>query len=101
MAELREPTAEERDNPIVVSKGFARAPSDGPPGAAFDRSVRVVARIESLDRPAQCFMLKGPLQGMVVVHVDDAAVFAAIRVGQAIVANFNESLTLIVDSGQK
>jgi hypothetical protein len=101
IAELRKPTAEELNNPLVVTKGFGRAPSEAPPAAAFERSVRVVAKIEALDRPDQTLMLKCPLQGTVAVHVDNDPVFVTLRVGQAIVASFTETLTLMIEPGQK
>jgi len=100
-AELREPTPEERDHPIAVSEGLDRAPSDGPPAATIHRAVRVVARIEALDRAAQNFTVNGPSRGEVVVHVDDASAFAAIRAGQAIVVKFAETLTLTVEPGPR
>jgi hypothetical protein len=98
-AELREPTDEELENPLVISKGLERAPSDSPPAATLERAVRIVARIESVDPSAQEFTVKGPLHGMVTIHVDDPAKFAGARVGRAIVVSFEESLTLTVEPG--
>jgi len=101
IAELREPTAEERSEPLVMAQGADRAPSDQPPGAAFARAVRVVALIESVDAAARTFSIRGPLDGVLQLRVEDAAAFASLKAGQAVVVVFAESLLLAVEPGSK
>lgn len=101
IAELREPTAEERSAPLVMAQGADRAPSDQPPGAAFARAVRVVALIESVDAAARTFSIRGPLDGVLQLRVEDAAAFASLKAGQAVVVVFAESLLLAVEPGSK
>ncbi len=97
VAELREPTAEEKSAPLVMVRGADRAPSDKPPGAAFARAVRMVATIESIDEKARSFIIRAPLKGTVQVHVDDAEVFARLKQGMAIVAVFTETMLISVE----
>jgi len=101
IAELREPTAEEKGVPLVMAQGADRAPSDQPPGAALARAVRMVAMIESVDAAARSFSIRGPLDGVLRLRVDDAADFAALKAGQAVVVVFAESLLLSVEPGPK
>jgi Cu/Ag efflux protein CusF len=101
IAELREPTADEKGAPLVMAQGADRAPSDQPPGAAFARAVRRVARIESVDAAARTFSIRGPLDGLLQLRVDDAAAFAALKAGQPVVVVFAESLLLAVEPGPK
>jgi hypothetical protein len=101
IAELREPTAEEKSAPLVMAQGADRAPSNMPPGAAFARAVRMVALIESVDATARTFSLRGPLDGVLQLRVEDAAAFASLKAGQAIVVVFAESLLLSVEPGSK
>jgi len=97
-AELREPTAEEKNAPLVVVKGAERGPADAPPAAGIGRAVRAVANIDALDAPGQNFTVKGPLDGVVTVHVDDATAFSHLQVGQPIIVTFAEKLVLSVQA---
>jgi hypothetical protein len=101
VAELREPTEAEKSAPLVIDEGGQRAASDQPPAAAIARAVKAVATIEALDAPAQNFTVKGPLDGMVTVHVDDATVFSQLKVGQSVIVSFAETLLLSVEPGAK
>src|SRR5262245_28478728 len=101
VAELREPTAEEKSAPLVAMQGGERGPSDAPPAAGIGRAVRAVATIEALDGAAQNVTVKGRLDGMVTVHVDDATVFSQLQVGQSVVVSFAETLVLSVEPGAK
>src|SRR6185295_5489552 len=101
VAELREPTEEEKSAPLVAVEDTARATMAEAPAAAIGRAVRAVTTIEALDATAQTFTVKGPLEGQVTVHVDDPAVFSQLKVGQTIVVKFAESLVLAVEQKGK
>ena len=101
VAELREPTAEEKSAPLTEVTGAERAPADEPPAAGVGRAVRAVASIESLDPTAQSVTVKGPEGGMVTVHVEDPTVFNSLKVGQPVVVTFAEKLILSVQPGAK
>jgi hypothetical protein len=101
IAELREATEEEKKSPLVMVEGADRAPSDQPPGAAFARAVRMVALIETLDAASQNFSVRGPLGGVVQIHVDDAAKFAELKIWKAVVVTFAESALLTVEPAPK
>jgi hypothetical protein len=101
IAELREPSEEEKKTPLVIVEGADRAPSDQPPGGAFARAVRVVALIESLDAATQNFSIRGPLGGLIQVHVGDAAKFAELKIWKAVVVTFVESALLTVEPAPK
>ena len=45
-AELREPTAAEKENPLVVTEGMAKAPKGTSPAAGGLHVIRVVATVE-------------------------------------------------------
>ena len=101
VAELREPTAEEKSAPLTEVTGVARGTSEAPPAGGIGRVVRAVASIESLDPAAQSATVKGPEEGLVTVHVEDPAVFNSLKVGQPIVVTFAEKLVLTVQPGAK
>ncbi len=101
VAELREPTAEEEKAPLILAEMLERNPANLPPGGTLARSLRLVITIEALNATAGTITLKGPLEGEVVVKADDAAVIPKLKVGQKIVATFDETLILSVDPGSK
>lgn len=57
--ELREPTAEERRNPLTIVEGTAKAPKSASPAAGGLRIIRVVATVEGLARPTRMVTLRG------------------------------------------
>ena len=97
LAELREPTAEEKDAPLVVLEGGERETSAALPAAALGRAVRVVTTIEALDRSAKTLAVKGPLGGTVTLNVEDPAAFERLEIGQSIIVTFAEALRLSVE----
>lgn len=101
VAELREPTEEEKKAPLVMVEGAERAPADLPPGAAFARAVRAVVAIEAVDAAKQNFSVRGPLGGLVQIHVDDAARFALVKNWKTVVVTIAESALLAVEPGSK
>jgi len=100
-AEFRAPTAEEEKAPLVLAEMIDRRPSNLPPGATLARSVRAVTTIEAVNGTAATVTLRGPLDGLVVVKVEDAALLAQLRAGQKIIVTFAETLILSVDPGTK
>jgi len=59
-AEVRKPTAEEQQNPLVVLQSTGRAESDEAPAGTSVRQIRAVVTIEGLDRADQTLTVKGP-----------------------------------------
>jgi len=60
-AELRPPTAEEAEHPLVIMDAAGRASADSDPAAGVVRRFKVVTTIEALNRPEQTVTVKGPL----------------------------------------
>ena len=101
LAELREPTAEEKKEPLVILEGAERASLDALPAAGLGRAVRAVTTIEAVDRPAQTLTVKGPMGNRLTTRVDDVAVLERLQVGQTIVVTFLEALQLSAEARSK
>jgi hypothetical protein len=101
LAELREPTEEEKSAPVILKEGSDRAPAEKPPGAVFARAIRLVATVESVDAAARTFTVRGPLEGTVKFRVDPGVDFSSVSVGKAVVVMFVETLLLSVEPGPK
>lgn len=101
MAELREPTAEEKSAPLVEVTADPQALPGGPPAGGMGRAVRAVTTIQAIDQPGQNFTVKDPMDGTVKIHVDDPTVFQHLKVGQTVVVTFAETFTMAVEPKAK
>jgi len=101
IAELREPTAEEKSAPMVEVTDTQRGTAEAPPAGGIARAIRVVTTIDALDKANQTITVKGPEGNTVTAHVEDPTVFDRLAVGQTIVVKFAETLVLTVQPGAK
>ena len=96
-AELREPTPEEKENPIMVVAGSAKAPKSAAPAAESLRVIRVVATVEGLQRPGRLVSLKGPKGNFLTVRAKDLKRLEKLHLGDTIVVTFTEALAVEVE----
>jgi hypothetical protein len=100
-AELRDPTPEEKKNPLVVSVGMAKAPPDMAPAAGGLRAFRVVATVEGLERPTRLLTLKGPRGNYLTVRARDVSRLEKLHLGDTIVVTLTEALAVSVEPAAK
>jgi hypothetical protein len=93
-AEVRKPTTEEAQNPLVVVESAGRGGPDAPPTGHVARRIRAVVTIESMDRTAQTVTVKGPRGQSFVAGVADPSNFDKVHVGDTIVMTFNEAAAI-------
>ena len=96
-AELREPTAAEKENPLVVSTGMAKAPKGASPAAGGLKVIRVVATVEGLARPTRMVTLKGPRGNYLDVRARDVHRLEKLHLGDTVVVTFTEALAVSVE----
>ena len=95
--ELREPTEEEKKNPIMVVTGKAKAPKTSAPAAGEVNVIRVVATVEGLERPTRLLVLKGPRGKYMSVRARDVKRLEQLHLGDTIVVTFTEALAISVE----
>jgi Cu/Ag efflux protein CusF len=95
--ELREPTEEEKKNPIMVVTGTAKAPKTSAPAAGEVNVIRVVATVEGLERPTRLLVLKGPRGKYMSVRARDVKRLEQLHLGDTIVVTFTEALAISVE----
>jgi len=100
-AELRKPTAEEEQNPLVVLEGAGRAGQEAAPAAAEVRRIRAVVTIEGLDRPTQSITVKGPRGKYFKARVADPSRLEQARIGETIVLTFTEAAAISLKKADK
>jgi hypothetical protein len=100
-AEVRKPTAEEAQNPLVVQEGLSRTGRDAAPAGRATRRTRAVVTIEAMDRAAQTITVKGPRGKYFVAGVEDPSNFDKVQVGDTIVLTFNEAAAISLKPAEK
>jgi len=90
-AEVRKPTPEEEQNPLVVLKATGRAEPDESPAGGDVRQIRAVVTIEGLDRANQTITVKGPRGKYYVARVIDPSRLDEVHIGDTIVMTFTEA----------
>jgi hypothetical protein len=93
-AEVRNPTAEEQQNPLVVLDTAGRAGPGAAPAAHEMRQIRAVVTIVGLDRSAQTVTVKGPRGKYFVARVADPSRLDKVRIGETILMTFTEATVI-------
>ena len=96
-AEVRKPTAEEQQNPLVILQATGRSgPGEAPAGTNM-RQIRAVVTIEALDRADQTLTVKGPRGKYYSARVADPSRFDDVHIGDTIVLTFTEAAAVSLD----
>jgi hypothetical protein len=93
-AELREPTAAEKAEPLAVMKDAGKGDASSAPKAGAYRIIRAVVTIEGLDRSTGTATVKGPRGNYVVIQVRDPAMLPKLRIGDTVVAAYTEAFAV-------
>jgi hypothetical protein len=93
-AEVRKPTAEEEQNPLVVLDTAGKAGPNSPPAAVGMREIRAVVTIEAMDRSAQTVTVKGPRGKYFVARVADPSRLEQVHIGDTILITFTEAAVI-------
>jgi hypothetical protein len=96
-AELRDPTEEEKKNPIMVTEGTTKAPKEASPAAASLKVTKVVATVEGIERPTRMLTLKGPNGNYHSVRARDVKRLEQLHLGDTIVVTFTEAYAIAVE----
>jgi hypothetical protein len=97
-AEVRKPTPEEEQNPLVVLTATGRAGPEAAPAGSAMRQIRAVVTIESLDRTAQTVTVKGPRGKYFVARVADPSRLEQVHIGDTILLTFTEAEVISLKS---
>ena len=90
-AEIRKPTPQEEQNPLVVVEAAGRAGAESTPAAGGIRRIRAVVTIEALDRANQTVTVKGPRGRHFTARVLDPSRLEQAHIGDTIVLTFTEA----------
>lgn len=96
-AELRKPTAEEQENPLVLLDAAGKAPPGTSPAAGGLRRFKAVTTIEGLDLSTQTVTVKGPRGNSLTARVKDPSQLANMKLGDNIVVTYTEAIAISVE----
>ena len=96
-AEFREPTAEEKAEPLVILAEAARAPADMPPGAEVGAMVKAVVTIVGLNSQFMTAVVQGPEGNFLTVPVADIKLMEQLRINQVLVMTYGEAIALTLE----
>ncbi len=100
-AEVRKPTPEEEEHPLVVLDAAGKAPPGTSPAAGGLRRFKVVTTIEGLDRPTQTVTVKGPRGNYLTARVADPSRLTQVRIGDTVVVTYTEALAISLEKAEK
>jgi len=95
--EVREPTAEERENPWQELDAAAIADLDMPPGVAGLRVVKAVCTIEGMNRVAGTAMIEDPRGKYHLIGDIPRERFAGRQLGDTVVMIYSEAMALTLE----
>ena len=97
VAEIRKPTPEEEQHPLVIMGADGKAPAALPPAAGEARRLKVVTTIEALNRPMQTVTVKGPRGHYLTARVADPSRLTQVRIGDTIVITYTEATAISLE----
>jgi hypothetical protein len=96
-AEFREPTAEEKAEPVQVVVEEGIAPDDMAPGAVVGAVIKAVVTIEALNRPNMFATVSGPNGNYVMIPMEDAEFMTKLRIGQVVILTYAEAMAVSLE----
>jgi len=96
-AEVRKPTAEEQQNPLVMLEATGREGPNAAPAGVNMRQIRAVVTIEGLDRQNQTLTVKGPRGKHFVARVADPSRLDEVHIGETIVLTFTAATAVSLE----
>lgn len=91
-AEFREPTAEEKANPLEILVGAGRAPEDVAPAGEIGAVVKALVEVVAIDRETARVTIQTPRDRFLVLPVKDKAVLEHLKVGEIVVMHYAEAV---------
>lgn len=93
-AEFREPTAEEKQTPLMVMAEAGRAPKEVDPAGAVGAVVKAVVTVVAINTEGKKVAIQGPRGNFMILPVEDDEVLKNLKVGEVVIMTYAEALAL-------
>lgn len=97
LAEFRQPTLEEIEEPLVILAEAGKAPENMDPSAAVGALVKAVVTIEVINQPEMIVTVKGPRGNYVSINMEDESLIKELHVGQVVILTYAEAIALSLE----
>jgi len=95
--ELRPPTDAEKENPLAIQQGEARAPETADPAGVSLREIKAVTTVVGLDLPTRTVTLTGPRGNSATVRAKSVDNLKKLHLGDTIMVTYTEAFAVAVD----
>lgn len=96
-AEFREPTEEEKAEPVQMLVEAGKTPEEMAPAGAVGAVVKAVVTIEALNRPLMLATVSGPNGNYVSIPMEDAEFMTKLRIGQVLILTYAEAMVVSLE----
>ncbi len=96
-AEFREPTEEEKAEPVQMLVEAGKSTEDAAPAGAVGAVVKAVVTIEALNRPLMLATVSGPNGNYVTIPMEDAEFMTQLRIGQVFILTYAEAMVAALE----
>ena len=96
-AEFREPTEEEKAEPVQVLVEAGKATEEMAPAGAVGAVVKAVVTIEALNRPLMLATVSGPNGNYVSIPMEDAEFMTKLHIGQVFILTYAEAMAVSLE----
>lgn len=100
-AEFREPTAEEKETPLVILAESGRAPKEVDPAGLVGATVKAVVKVVSINTKAKKVAIQGPRGNFLILPAEDEAVLKNLKVGEVVIMTYAEAVALSLITEKK
>lgn len=95
--EFREPTAEEKENPLEVIVEASKAPAEVDPAGKVGAVIKAVVKITAINFKTKMVTIKGPRGNSMTLPVEDDAVLEKLQAGQVVIMTYAEAVALSLE----
>ena len=96
-AEFREPTEEEKAEPVQMMVEAGKATEEMAPAGAIGAVVKAVVTIEALNRPLMLATVSGPNGNYVTIPMEDAEFMTKLHIGQVFILTYAEAMAVSLE----
>ncbi len=96
-AEFRDPTSEEKAEPLVVMAEGGKAPEGMDPAGVVGAVVKAVVSIEVLNRPNMTVTVRGPSGNYVTIQMEDKELIKELKIGEVLILTYAEAVAISLE----
>jgi len=96
-AEFRDPTDEEKAEPLQIVAEGGKAPEGMDPEAVVGAVVKAVVTIEALNRPFMTATVSGPNGNFVSIPMEDEKLMTELNIGEVLILTYAEAMVVALE----